>query len=283
MGVQGKSNEGTIRLIRTKLSDFPLLLIVFDMILSPRQVIFQQALSLRMLPESKVPMEFRVDCVRGVPIMANLRYRWVFDYYPSEAKAAMQYIAAFFARAPFDLQLTCGLDVAQKTDGSWTIIEFNPGMQSGFLSEGVNWNHFLSCLLGRPTPLIEALNQLTDPSVATVEAQAELFRRTQRGESIFTHAQVSHGEYYLRSWFRDSCCNQLAAQPSYPEAIAMMNRLEKVFGIMTRKKIVSRRESSDLADLDRELPPTLGASSNQDSASLVVAASQFCRRLLSSH
>jgi hypothetical protein len=116
--------------------------------------------------------EIRVDFVDGEPVSAHSRFSHEFSREDEEeAKAVIQKI---FERAPEEFHyLSGGADVARLEDGSWKVIELNPGSYSGSIAVHtfpIETNRFVSELQGFPSPLIAELEEVARGSPDTRRA-----------------------------------------------------------------------------------------------------------------
>ncbi len=115
------------------------------------------------------PVEFRVDFINGSAVTVNSRYS------TAPALSELQEVRDFFSRnfenAPGKFRfLAGGADVIKLQDGSYKLIEFNFGGESGFLDFSGNpysVASYISALTGRKAPIIEYTDRMvteTDPA-----------------------------------------------------------------------------------------------------------------------
>jgi hypothetical protein len=197
---------------------------VYDLVMHPNKVMFQKGIKLAKT-KSGVPLEFRVETTRGNPLVSNLRYWKEFDYYPEEAEGALAAVKDFFQRAPSNRQLTCGMDVAKGKDGNWYFIEFNPGMESGFLNPGIQWNTYLTQLTGETTPLMTNFQMMKSRGNLP---QQRLFLQS-LPDTTLGHPEINDVQNVYRFW-RDETCDQLRrAGATAKRRSTMKDYLTKVF------------------------------------------------------
>ncbi len=128
---------------------------------SPGDLLAQERMKI-----AKTPLgfnkEIRVDYIDGEPVCARARFSH--EYLREEEEEALAVMRELFARAPEELRYLCGgADLVKLEDGSWKLVELNPGPYSGSIAARVfpiETNRFVSVLQGKPTWLMAELEAL---------------------------------------------------------------------------------------------------------------------------
>ncbi len=174
--------------------------VIHSLIARPGDVLVQKKLGLAKNRRGEL-IEFRVDVLDGHVVNSEFRYGW--DYRPDEENQAKQLIESFLAKLPEkDRYFSGGFDVAKLRDGSYVIIETNPGTQSVNLDTSrypTLGNRALSNLLGKPTPLLRKLEQLYQ---AGVQRQASFLRRLPLGNNDAKESIQNMNAEDAMEWFR---------------------------------------------------------------------------------
>jgi len=153
-------------------------------------------------------MEFRVNFIDGEAAMGSLRESW--EYMPAETQAAMDYVNAFFKKAPLRYRyLSGGADVMLDTSGKFHFIEFNFGAQAGDMDPwwgAVYGNQYISSVQGKPTPMIEELQRVYDSGL---DEQKQFLEGLEvRGSILFYSTEE------VLQFFRDRYLDDFARDPS---------------------------------------------------------------------
>lgn len=181
---------------------------VRQLLVEPSVLLIQQNIELAQTQQGAT-MEFRVDFMNGKAISSRMRFG--LEHYPDEMKKAMAVVDDFFAKAPKEIQaLSGGADVALTLDGRWIMFEFNFGGTSGTLYAEYypfESNQIFSYLLGRPTPL---LNKLSELSKLSAHEQNEFIKKQKHEKPVwwkFAISEISQLEWakvlrdeYLKKW-----------------------------------------------------------------------------------
>ena len=192
----------------------------------PEDVLVQQKLDLAKTDAGNL-MEFRVDVFDGHVVNASFRYG--LEFHPDEAAGAGKMVQKFFDKAPKgDRYFTGGLDVAMLKDGTFKIIETNPGTQSSFIDSGtypISGNLAVSKFLGHPTPL---LMRLMVEYAGGPKTQAEFLStlRSTESEAVTSLDQLTKFEFLV--WVRDKYLGEWVADPSDTHRRTLLRRIRQV-------------------------------------------------------
>ncbi len=172
---------------------------------------------------------FRVDFIDGESVFGKPRF--TDEYLPDEVSEARALIDEFFRRSPEPFQyLSGGADVARLEDGTWRIIEFNTGGNSGTMQPGV-WpidsNLYTSQLLGEPTPLIRDLERKFAADLETQRAHLKSMKQEKELWDKNSLADLSLAE--LARWYRDRYLDEWRKAPTAENARLTLQRLEQLF------------------------------------------------------
>lgn len=204
----------------------PVPMFIWYNVADPTKTIIQQRLELAVTPLSQWPLEFRVDFVDGEPV--SIFPRHCYEYFPESLTSKVgSFVRDFFAAAEQPYRYLCGAaDVAFISDGSLRIIEFNFGAESGFIGPDIWGNTYLSKLLGRQTPLMQALEELFQSSV---DGQKEVLKHIL---SKTEDRNFFHEGFGLTYWLRDRYLAAFEMDPSAEKARQIMSDLRNLFSVV---------------------------------------------------
>ena len=196
---------------------------------APESILVQEKLDIE-LTAMGFPLEFRVDFVDGEAVRAEPRHSG--EYMPEEANQAMRFLNEFFAKAPREFRhLSGGADVMFVKGGKKKFIEFNMGSESEHIDAGAGYpvmpNYYVSQLLGKPTRMIAALN---DMAFRPVKEQAEYLTYLDHMLGVSRWGDFSAVSYEAFRYMRDLRLEAWRKNPTQAAARVILrdlNQLEK--------------------------------------------------------
>src|SRR5690606_22656371 len=126
---------------------------IYRFLTDPEPIIFQERLQIARTPLNET-YEFRVDFLDCEPMNSFPRYT---QEYLNDGAIAEMVLREFCKRAPQEFQyMSGGADVAKLSDGTWKIIEFNFGANSGGMDPylyTIPYHNMISRLTGTTSEL----------------------------------------------------------------------------------------------------------------------------------
>ena len=197
-----------------------------NLIMHPEDVLIQQKLDIAKTDADNL-MEFRVDVFDGHVVNSSFRYG--LEYFPEEAQGAGKMVQRFFNRAPKAARyFTGGLDVCMLKDGTFKIIETNPGAQSSFINAAtypISANEALSKLLGKRTPLLKKLDEIYSNG-PTAQVQFLMTLGVREADGLTSIRDITKFDFL--SWLRDRYLDEWTRTPTEENRKKTLRQMRKV-------------------------------------------------------
>lgn len=173
--------------------------------------------------------EIRVDFMDGEPVSARSRYSH--EYLREEEAEAKAVLRELFEKAPEKMKYMCGgADLVKLEDGSWKLVELNPGPYSGSISARtfpIETNRFISELSGQQTPMIQELEALVTQPAETQKAYLKKLKVQEEKWNKLSAADISVAE--VGKYLRDRLLDGWMTEPTRERGDALLVHLRTAF------------------------------------------------------
>lgn len=195
---------------------------------SPEDLLAQERMKIGKTPLG-FNQEIRVDFMDGEPVTARSRYSH--EYLREEEEEAKAVLKAYFDKAPEQLKYLCGgADLVKLEDGSWKVVELNPGPYSGSISARtfpVETHRFVSVLSGANTPFLSKLEAVATSSAAEQNAFLRKLLVEEEKWNKLSLREVSIAE--VGKYIRDRLLDGWRLNPTRESADALVAHLRAAF------------------------------------------------------